>query len=71
MTLQLPNELEVKQRAPDERGGLDISEKEMRGIGIEFAKEYMSGLMSTLIREQYQKKDIRCSTRQLRDNLRK
>jgi hypothetical protein len=71
MAVQLPNKLEKKQRAPDKHGGINISNKDMQGIGIEFTKEYMSGLMSTLIREQYQKKDIRCSIGQLRDNLRK
>lgn len=71
MAMKLPNALESKRRLPDVSGGLNISPKEMRGIGIEFTKEYISGLVSTLILEKYQKKDITCSLTQLRENLRK
>lgn len=71
MAIQLPDQLESKRRLPDVSGGLNISEKEMRGIGIEFSKEYISGLVSTLIIQRYKKKDISCSVSLLRKNLEK
>jgi hypothetical protein len=71
MAVELPDELESKQRLPDISGGLNISTKEMRGIGIEFTKEYISGLVSTLILEKYHKNSVSCSLKQLKENLRK
>ncbi len=66
---QLPKRLEKKQRIVDSNWGMNISPQDMDGIGIEFTKEFISGIVADMIREKSEWIQRQYSLETIRNNL--
>lgn len=66
---QLPERLERKQRIIDSKWGINISSQDIDGIGIEFTKELISGIVADMIREKSEWITKQYSLETIRKNL--
>lgn len=61
--------LQKKIRPIDSRGGINLTEDDINGLGIEIMKEFMSGFISTAIMGKYKGNNQVYSLRAIKQNL--
>lgn len=66
---QLPKRIEKKERKIDEKWGINITPQDIDGIGIEFTKELISGIVADMIREKSEWITKQYSLETIRKNL--